>query len=110
MPALPPVFSLLPSTKSRVRRVVNTVFIAVVIAVATAIEWLVLIVLAIALDFAASILIRSVGFTPNIEDVMLHIPQVYVAVLIVGITLKSIWDLIATNLTADKWGLPRKKK
>ena len=41
---------------------------------------------------------------------MLHIPQVYVAVLIVGITLKSIWDLIATTLTADKWGLPRKKK
>lgn len=110
MLGLPHVFSLLPSTKIQIQRVFNTVSIALFIAVAHSIQWLVLIVLAIVLDFAVRTLIRSMGFAPDIEEVFSHIPRIYAIVLVLGITAKSTWDLIAIVCTTDKWELPRKKE
>ena len=101
---LPQVFRLLPSTKSRLQSVFNIAAVAIGAAVATAIQWLVLVVLAILMDMAVSGLIRRVGFAPDVEEVVLYIPNIYVVVLVVGITIKSTLDAIAALFKSDRWG------
>ena len=109
MADLPPILSLLPSTRRRIRRIFNTTLVAIVTIVFASIHFLVLIGVAILMNMVINALIRQVDFAPNNEGIFSAIPKAYVGTLIVGITIKSILDLLPNLFADDELEIPRPK-